>query len=86
MPYCTVKHTQKEILKVVFLFLFFRCINQGSESQGGLSQGERGWNQASLAVDKTLSPSAGHPHEAQHASFRGVEKETLGPFTGFPCA
>lgn len=26
------------------------------------------------------------PPRAQHASFRGVEKETLGPFTGFPCA
>lgn len=57
MPYFTIKHTQKKTLRKVFLFLFSRCVNQGSESQGGLSQGKWGWNQASLAVDKALSPN-----------------------------
>lgn len=49
-------HT-KEICKASILFLFFRCVNQGSESQGGLSQGQWGWNQASLAVGEAFLPS-----------------------------
>lgn len=57
MSYYTIKHMQKKTLQEVFLFLCSRCVNQGSESQGGLSQGQWGWNQALLAVDKALWPS-----------------------------
>lgn len=56
-----------------------RCGTQGSESQGGSSHREPGWNQACWPWTERSRPTRS-PREARHASLPGVEQETVGLF------
>ena len=68
-----------------FFFLFSRCVNQGSESWVAYPTGSQAGTRPAGHGQRALAQPS-RPREAQHASFWGVGKETLGPFTGFPCA
>lgn len=48
--------------------------------------GERSWAPGLAGVDEALLPDPSSRGKTQTISFQGVEKETLGLFTGFPCA
>ena len=78
-------HTESNSKGGFFFFPVFQMCKPRLEEPGGLShRSQAGTRPAGRGQRALAQPS--RPHEAQHASFWGVEKETLGPVTGFPCA
>lgn len=82
-PYQT--HTDSSSKGGIFTAVFQMC-RAALRELGWLIPAGLGLEADLTGRERALSPTPGCPPRAQHASFQGVEKETLGPFTGFPCA